>query len=97
MLPVASSGTSAQACQVCSLLLGMPQGLQATQGGVQVSARIWHHAVEALADMNDVSSLVAWLPADQLGGKAGAAAALLANLAQVSGTALQVGTKPHGS
>lgn len=38
----------------------------------------------------DLSSFIAWLPADQPDGKAGAAAALLANLAQVSGAALQV-------
>ncbi len=40
----------------------------------------------------DLSSFIAWLPADQPDGKAGAAAALLANLAQVSGAALQVRT-----
>ena len=57
---------------------------------MQVSGQIWHHAVEALHTMQDASTLIAWLPADQLGGKAGAAAALLANLAQVGGRALQV-------
>lgn len=57
---------------------------------LQVSGRIWHHAVEALHTMQDAHTLIAWLPADQLGGKAGAAGALLANLAQVGGTALQV-------
>ena len=59
---------------------------------LQVSGRIWHHAVEALQGMKGASSLIAWLPADQLGGKAGAAAALLANLAQVGGAALQANT-----
>ena len=38
----------------------------------------------------DLSSFIAWLPADQPDGKAGSAAALLANLAQASGAALQV-------
>ena len=38
----------------------------------------------------DLSAFIAWLPNDQPNGKAGAAAALLANLAQVSGAALQV-------
>lgn len=57
---------------------------------MQVSSRIWHQAVEALQEMREASDLIAWLPADQIGGKAGAAAALLANLAQVGGTALQV-------
>ena len=59
---------------------------------VQVSSRIWEQVIVSLHpdSFKDVSAFIAWLPSDQPEGKAGAAAALLANLAQVSGTALQV-------
>lgn len=59
---------------------------------VQVSSRIWEQVIVSLHpdSFKDVSAFIAWLPSDQPAGKAGAAAALLANLAQVSGTALQV-------
>ena len=59
---------------------------------VQVSSRIWEHVIVSLHpdSFKDVSAFIAWLPSDQPEGKAGAASALLANLAQVSATALQV-------
>ncbi len=57
-----------------------------------MSSRIWEVVIVSLHpdSFKDLSSFIAWLPADQPDGKAGAAAALLANLAQVSGAALQV-------
>ncbi|DBB12911.1 TPA: hypothetical protein ACH3X3_005665 [Trebouxia sp. C0006] len=60
-----------------------------------VSSRIWEVVIVSLHpdSFNDLSSFIAWLPADQPDGKAGAAAALLANLAQVSGAALQGGKR----
>lgn len=63
---------------------------------VQVSSRIWEQVIVSLHpdSFTDVSAFIAWLPSDQPEGKAGAAAALLANLAQVSGTALQVHAIP---
>lgn len=57
---------------------------------VQVSGRIWEHALTSLHALKEPSALIAWLPSDQPDGKAGAAAALLGNLAQVSASALQV-------
>ncbi|KAL0034411.1 hypothetical protein WJX79_000811 [Trebouxia sp. C0005] len=60
-----------------------------------VSSRIWEVVIVSLHpdSFKDLSSFIAWLPADQPDGKAGAAAALLANLAQVSGAALQGGKR----
>ena len=57
---------------------------------VQVSGRIWEHVVASLHALKEPSALIAWLPNHQPDGKAGAAAALLGNLAQVSASALQV-------
>ena len=57
---------------------------------VQVSGHIWEHVVASLHALKEPSALIAWLPSDQPDGKAGAAAALLGNLAQVSASALQV-------
>ena len=56
---------------------------------MQVSGRIWEHVVASLHALKEPSALIAWLPNDQLDGKAGAAASLLGNLAQVSASALQ--------
>ncbi|DBA78986.1 TPA: hypothetical protein ACH3X1_008854 [Trebouxia sp. C0004] len=60
-----------------------------------VSSRIWEVVIMCLHpdSAKDLSTFIAWLPADQPDGKAGAAAALLANLAQVSGAALQGGKR----
>lgn len=57
---------------------------------MQVSGRIWEHVVASLHPLKEPSALIAWLPSGQPDGKAGAAAALLGNLAQVSASALQV-------
>ena len=57
---------------------------------MQVSGRIWEHVVASLHALKEPSALIAWLPSHQADGKAGAAAALLGNLAQVSASALQV-------
>ncbi len=59
---------------------------------LQVSSQIWEQVIVSLHpdSFKDLSAFIAWLPNDQPNGKAGAAAALLANLAQVSGAALQV-------
>lgn len=57
---------------------------------MQVSSRIWEHAVVSLHALKEPSALIAWLPSEQADGKAGAAAVLLGNLAQVSASALQV-------
>ena len=67
------------AASSCELLLMM-----------QVSGRIWEHVIASLHALREPSALIAWLPNDQPDGKAGAAAALLGNLAQVSASALQV-------
>lgn len=56
---------------------------------MQVSGRIWEHVVASLHALKEPSALIAWLPNDQPDGKAGAAASLLGNLAQVSASALQ--------
>ena len=56
---------------------------------LQVSSRLWRQAVSALSPMI-AADIVGWLPADLAGGKAGAAVALLGNLAEVGGKALQV-------
>ena len=60
---------------------------------VQVSGRIWEHVVASLHALKEPPALIAWLPSDQPDGKAGAAAALLGNLAQVSASALQVNSR----
>lgn len=57
---------------------------------LQVSSRIWEDAVVSLHALREPSALIAWLPGNQPDGKAGGAAALLGNLAQVSASALQV-------
>lgn len=57
---------------------------------MQVSGRIWEHVVVSLHALKEPSALIAWLPSEQPDGKAGAAAAVLGNLAQVSASALQV-------
>ncbi|KAA6423490.1 MAG: E3 ubiquitin- ligase UPL6 [Trebouxia sp. A1-2] len=67
----------------------------ASEASALVSSRIWEVVIVSLHpdSFKDLSSFIAWLPADQPDGKAGAAAALLANLAQVSGAALQGGKR----
>ena len=62
---------------------------------LQVSSRIWEDAVVSLHALREPSALTAWLPSNQPDGKAGAAAALLGNLAQVSASALQVSLRTH--
>ena len=57
---------------------------------VQEATRIWQHAVASLHNLGEPKDVIAWLPNNQAEGKAGAAAALLGNLAQVSSSALQV-------
>ncbi|KAL3150396.1 hypothetical protein ABBQ32_000234 [Trebouxia sp. C0010 RCD-2024] len=54
-----------------------------------VSGRLWEHVVASLHALKEPSALIAWLPNHQPDGKAGAAASLLGNLAQVSASALQ--------
>lgn len=56
---------------------------------MQVSGRLWEHVVASLHALKEPSALIAWLPNHQPDGKAGAAASLLGNLAQVSASALQ--------
>ena len=58
---------------------------------LQVSSQIWESVIVSLHpdSFADLSAFIAWLPAEQAEGKAGAATALLGNLAAVSGAALQ--------
>lgn len=52
---------------------------------------MWRHGVKALHRLGSAQAVLGWLPAEEsLGGKAGAAAALLGNLAQVAGACLAV-------
>lgn len=56
-----------------------------------MQAKMWQETTRALSELGSVSALLAWLPLEEsLGGKAGAAAALLGNLAQVAGACLVV-------
>lgn len=56
-----------------------------------LQAAIWQQAVKALHELGSVPAVLAWLPSEQsLGGKAGAAAALLGNIAQLAGACLEV-------
>ena len=57
----------------------------------QLQTKLWQETTRALSELGSVSALLAWLPSEEsLGGKAGAAAALLGNLAQVAGACLVV-------
>jgi hypothetical protein len=51
---------------------------------------LWPHAVAALAPAAAAGRLAAWLPADGGSGRGGAALALLGNLAEAGGEALEV-------